>query len=338
MPRLDLDAVERLAFDALVARGAAESAARPVARSIRRAEADAIGSVGLGYLPTYLSHLASGKVDGSAVPQVTTPRRSVVLVDAAHGFAHGAFDAGLQALADAARSNGSASLAIRRSYSIGVLGHPLEDIAALGLIGLGVTNSPPNIAPYGGWRPLFGTNPMAFAAPRRGQPPLVIDQATSVVTKVSLVAAARAGAALPADWALDAEGRPTSDPEAALKGSMQAFGGMKGVGLALMIDLLAAGLTGANFSKDASPYARADGPPPGVGQFFIAFDPNAFAPGFLDRIEELTCVMLEQEGVRLPGDRRLAARERAAREGVMVDDELMARIVAGAGPSMKAAP
>ena len=304
--------------------GAGEVQARSVARSVRRAEEDGIGLVGLGYLPTYLAHLASGKVDGMAAPIVTQPRAAAVLVDACHGFAHPAVDAGLPGLIGAARACGMASLSIRRSYSIGVLGHPVEDIAAAGLIALAFTNSPPNIAPWGGRKPLFGTNPMAFAAPREALPPLVIDQATSAVTKVALVQAAKAGRVIPDSWALDAEGQPTTDAQAALNGSMQPFGGAKGAGLALMIDLLAAGLTGANFSKDASPYARPDGPPPGVGQLFIAFDPDAFAPGFADRISDLSAAVLAQDGARLPGDRRLAARARAKSDGISITDEQVA--------------
>ncbi|MCO4055061.1 MAG: Ldh family oxidoreductase [Bosea sp.] len=326
MPRLSLTQIEDLAFGAMLALGASAAQARPVATSVRRAEADDIRSVGLGYLPTYLGHLTSGKVKGSAEPMVRTPRPGAVTVDAAHGFAHPAFDAGLPQLIAAARTNGSATMAITRSYSIGVLGHPVEDIARAGLLALAVSNSPPNIAPWGGAQPLFGTNPMAFAAPRPGLPPLVIDQATSTVTKVSLVAAARAGGPIPSTWALDSEGRPTTDSQAALMGSMQGFGGAKGAGLALIIDLLAAGLTGANFSKDASPYAKAEGPPPGVGQFFMAFDPEAFAPGFADRIADLSGAVLAQKGARLPGDRRLQARARNERYGIDVDDILLGLI------------
>lgn len=327
MPVLSLDAVEHVAQDRLTARGASSEVARSVARSVRRAEADDIRSVGLGYLPTYLTHLSTGKVHGRAVPKVETPRAACVTVDAAHGFAHPAFDAGLPALLEAVRRCGTASLAIRRSYSIGVLGHPAEDIARAGFVALALSNSPPNIAPWGGRRPLFGTNPVACAVPRDGLSPLVIDQATSTVTKVTLVAAARRGEPIPMTWALDPDGQPTSDPAAALKGSMLGFGGAKGAHLALIVDLLSAGLTGAHFSKDASPYAMADGPPPGVGQLVIAFDPAAFAPGFLDRIEDLVAAVQAEDGVRLPGDRRLAARSTAEREGVFVDDALLAEIM-----------
>ncbi|SEE38668.1 (2R)-3-sulfolactate dehydrogenase (NADP+) [Rhizobiales bacterium GAS188] len=328
MPVLTLEQIESLSLEALGRAGAGDLAARSVARSVRRAEADGLRPIGLGFLPTYLVHLASGKVDGGAVPLVARPRPATVTVDAAHGFAHPAFDAGLDPLIAAARACGTASLAISRSYSIGVLGHPVEDIAKAGLVAIAVTNGPPNIAPWGGRTPLFGTNPMAFAVPRRSAPPLIIDQAASVATKVALLNAAKTGEAIPAGWAFDAEGHETRDPQAALKGSMAAFGGAKGANLALLVDLLAGGLTGANFSKDASPYGKADGPPPGVGQLFIAFAPDAFAPGFLERVEEIATAMLAQDGVRLPGDRRLAARARIALEGVAVPDELLASIAA----------
>lgn len=314
---LTLAAIESRVGGALARAGASPEQAASVARSVARAEADGIRLVGLGYLPVYLAHLRAGRVNGKARPRLAQPRAATLLVDADAGFAHPAFDQALNLLVAATRDCGVASLAIRNSYSIGVLGHPVEDIARQGMVALAFTNSPPNIAPWGGQQPLFGTNPMAFAAPRAGAP-LVIDQSASVVTKVALVAAAKSGH-VPAGWALDDQGQPTNDPDAALRGSMMPFGGAKGAGLALMVDLLAAGLTGANFSKDVVPYGK-EGPPPGVGQFFVAFDPDAFAAGFIDRIEDLAAAVLAQPGARLPGDRRLAARATAAREGVAIDD------------------
>jgi (2R)-3-sulfolactate dehydrogenase (NADP+) len=326
MPTLSLDEIETLARRTLAACGASDIAAASVARSVRRAEADGLGSVGLGYLGTNLSHLRSGKVDGRAEPSVERPRTGSVLADAGYGFAHPAFDRARPVLVAAARGAGTATLAIRRSYSIGVVGHPVEDIAAEGLIALAFTNSPANMAPWGGSKPLFGTNPLAFAAPRAGKPPLVIDLATTEVAKVTLVAAAKKGGPLPEGWAFDDEGRPTTDPAAALSGSMAPFGGAKGAMLALIVEILAAGLTGANFSKDASPYARADGPPSGVGQCIVAFDPSAFSADFPERIEGLFAAIAAQDGTRLPGDRRLSARMTARAHGVQVDPDLLAHI------------
>jgi (2R)-3-sulfolactate dehydrogenase (NADP+) len=248
-----------------------------------------------------------------------------VAVDAAHGFAHPAFDAGLPVLAEAARANGVATMAITRSYSIGVLGHPVEDVARLGLVALAMTNSPPNMAVWGGRRKQFGTNPIAFALPRAGAP-LVVDMATTVVTKVALAAKAAAGEPIPAGWALDAEGHATTDARAALDGVMLPFGGDKGANVAFLVEVFAAVLTSAAFSRDVQPYAVAEGPPPGVGQFVLAIDPEAFAPGFAERLETLAAGIVAEPGIRLPGDRRLAAREHAARAGIAVPAALFGRI------------
>jgi (2R)-3-sulfolactate dehydrogenase (NADP+) len=325
---MSLAAIEACALEALARAGAAPHQAAPVARSVVRAEADGIQSVGLGYLPTYLAHLRSGRVDGRARPSVSRPRSGVVLVDAAHGFAHPAFDAGIAALCDAAGASGAATLAITKSYSIGVLGHAVEDIAAQGLVALAMTNSPPNMAAWGGRTKVFGTNPIAFAAPRAGAPPLVVDMATTVVTKVTLAAHAAEERPIPPGWAIDAAGEPTTDARAAMAGAMLPFGGVKGANVALLVGLLAAVLTGAALSCDVHPYADPQGPPPGVGQLFLALDPAAFADGFTTRFEALATAITADGQARLPGDRRLAARKEAAAVGVRVPDALLARITA----------
>jgi (2R)-3-sulfolactate dehydrogenase (NADP+) len=318
--------IEALACDVLARAGAVPHQAAPVARSIRRAEEDGIRSVGLGYLPTYLRHLRGGKVLGDAVPAVAVPRLGTVHVDAAHGFAHPAFDAGLSTLLGAARANGVAALAITRSYSIGVLGHPVEDLARHGLVALACTNSPPNMTMPGGRRKLLGTNPIALAAPRPDAPPLVLDMATSAVTKVTLAAHAAEGRPIPQGWAVDAAGDPTTDAGAGMSGALLPLGGAKGAGLALLVELLSSVLAGAAASRDVAPYAELAGAPPGVGQFFLVLDPAAFAEGFADRIESLAAAILRDPGARLPGARRLAARAAAAREGIDVPAPLLSAI------------
>jgi (2R)-3-sulfolactate dehydrogenase (NADP+) len=328
MPVLSLDAISDLALGALTRAGAGMVASASVARSVVRAEADGIGPVGLGYLPTYLAHLRSGRVSGTARPIMTQPRPAVVTVDAADGFAHPALDVGIPPLVTAARSCGVATLAVTRSYSAGVLGHVVEDVADHGLIALGLTNSPPNMTAWEGRRKVFGTNPIAFACPRPGLPPLVVDQATSVVTKVALVEAAARAEPISEGWAFDAAGRPTTDPQAALAGSMAPAGGAKGANIALLVEVLAAVLTGATLSKDVVPYAKVEGPPAGVGQFIVAIDPGPQAAGFDGRLADLLAAMVEGSDARVPGDRRLRCRERAARDGVVVDARLVARIAA----------
>jgi (2R)-3-sulfolactate dehydrogenase (NADP+) len=327
--QMTLDAVEVLAAERLRAAGAADHAARSVARSIRLAERDGIRSHGLMYLPIYAEPLKCGKVIGQAVPQVATPRPGAVTVDAGNGFAHPAIDAGWDALVSAARAQGVAAMTVTRSYNCGVLGHHAERLARDGLVGLCTTHAPASIAPIGGAVPVIGTNPFALAVPDgQGAAAFVIDQSASVVAKSEVMLRSREGKPLPEGWALDATGRPTTDPAAALKGSMLPAGGQKGFGVGLLVEVLAAAMSGANASREASPFSGPVGGPPGTGQCFIAFDAGAFADGFADRIAGLCAAITGQEGARLPGTRRAAARARTEKEGVSVDAALMERLMA----------
>ncbi len=327
--QMTLTEVEALALRTLDAAGASEVQAVPLARSIRRAEADGVRSHGLMYLPVYALHLRCGKVLGQAVPEVSQPRPGAVTVDAGHGFAHPAIAAGLPALVAAARANGIAAMTVSRSYNCGVLGHHAEDLATEGLIGLCFTHAPASIAPPGAKRPVIGTNPLALAVPDgQGGAAFVLDQSASVVAKSEVILRGRRGEALPDGWALDADGQPTTDPAAALKGSMRPAGGAKGFGMGLLAEVLASALAGAVSSRAASPFSGPDGGPPGTGQCLIALDPSGFADGFAERIADLAGAIAGQEGARLPGSRRLAARVRTAAEGVAVDAALLAQIEA----------
>lgn len=326
--QLSLADVEDLSCSRLIAAAASPLAAQSVARSIRAAERDGIRSHGLMYLPVYMEHLRCGKVLGAVVPQVTMPRPAAVVVDAANGFAHPAIDLGWPALTQAAQSAGVATMTVSRSYNCGVLGHHAERLAEAGLIGLCMTHAPASIAPIGGSVPVIGTNPFALAVPDgRGGVALSIDQSASVVAKSEVMMRARRGEALPEGWALDAQGQPTTSADDALKGSMMPSGGYKGFGIGLMVEVLASAMAGANSSRTASPFSGPLGGPPGTGQCFIAFDPGAYSAGFSGRIADLIAAVLAQDGTRLPGSRRRAARARTAVEGVSVDDALMARIL-----------
>jgi (2R)-3-sulfolactate dehydrogenase (NADP+) len=319
--------VERLAFGLLTDCGASETQALPVARSIRAAERDGMRSHGLLYLPIYGEHLRCGKVDGQAQPQVQRSRAGAIVVDAANGFAHPAIDIGLPALVDAARDLGIAAMTLRRSYNCGLLGHHAERLAQAGLIGLCFTHAPASISPVGGKVPVIGTNPFALGVPDgRGGARFVIDQSASVVAKSEVLLKARKGKPIPEGWALDAEGQPTTDAEAALKGSMLPAGGVKGFGMGLMVEVLASVLAGAVASREASPFSGPAGGPPATGQCFIAIDAGAFATGFVERLERLAEAISGQDGARLPGQRRIAARARSKASGVEVDEVLMARL------------
>lgn len=325
MRTLTLDEVEDISTRMLVSSGASALQARSTARSIRDAEADGIRTVGLSYLPTYCDHVACGKVVGDAVPAVAQPRPGVVAVDAHHGFCHPAFEAGAGALVPATRDCGVAMMSISHSYSAGVLGWFVEQLAADGLVALMFANSSSLMAAHGGSIPFFGTNPIAWATPRANGAPVVADLSSSTVAWVKVNAAAQAGEPIPLGWALDAAGNPTTDAHAALAGSMAPAAGHKGSALALLVDIMCGGVTGSSFSFEASGFGGMAGGPPDVGQLILAIDPQPTAgTGFLDRIETELTAMTDQPGVRLPGDRRLASRADAAEHGVEVPDDLMA--------------
>ena len=324
MTTLSLAEVEALSHRMLLASGASELQAGATARSIRDAEAEGIRVVGLSYLPTYCDHVACGKVLGDAVPSVTRPRAATVVVDAHHGFCHPAYEAGEQALVAAARECGVAMMAITHSYSAGVLGWFVDRLAQQGLVAVMFANSSALMAPHGGARPFFGTNPLAWAAPRRSGPPVVGDLSSSAVAWVRVKQAADAGESIPLGWALDEHGQPTTDPHEALKGSMAPAAGHKGSALALLVDVMAGGVAASNFSHEASGFGGNEGGPPDVGQVVLAIDASVTDTAFLDRLEHEFSALAAQEGVRLPGGARLAARERTERHGVEIPDDLMA--------------
>ena len=307
------DAIVALGTRALVASKVSERNAVAVAHSIAAAERDGQPIVGLSYLPVYCDHAAVGKVDGHAEPKLTRKAPGAIEVDAATGFAHPAIALGLPTLADAARENGIAALGVGNSYACGSLGYFVETLAEQGLVAFMAANDSRTVAAFGGTAPFFGTNPLAFAAPRKGRAPLVIDQSSSATAYVSLLDAQARGVAIPDGWAIDKNGKPTNDPAAALEGALLPVGGYKGFGLGLMVDILAAGVTGANWSFEASSFGDTEGGPPRTGQFLIAIAPERFGgAAFGERLEVMLEAVLQSPEVRLPGDRRLAARDRQA--------------------------
>ena len=330
MARLTLAEVEDLALRALLASRTSEENARAVASSIAAAEADGIPSHGLLRLPVYCSHARSGKVHGFAQPHLTQTGPSAARVDARDGFAHPAIDLGLGALASMARSQGAAAVAVFNSYNSGVMGHHVERLARQGLVGLGFANAPAVIAPWGGSKPVFGTNPIAFASPVAGSEPIVIDQACSVVARGEVLLRAQRGEPIPEGWGLDSSGRPTTDPRAVLDGGcMAAMGGYKGVTLALMVEILAATLTGSLHSTEAGSLTTHDGARAGVGQMFMALEPLRFGgAGFEERVRDLCGVISSEPEARIPGARRFDARAKAASQGVPVEDALLETVIA----------
>ena len=325
--QLTLQQVHELALAALIASGTEHGNAESVAASVADSEAEGIHSHGLARLPTYCEHARCGKIDGHARPTVEAVAPAGLRADAADGFAHPAIDLGLERLLPLAREQGIAALAVTNSYNCGVCGYHVGRIARAGLVALGYVNAPASIAPWGGSDPAFGTNPVSFAAPRAGGDPLVIDQSSSVVAKSEIVVHKQRGEPIPEGWALDADGNPTTDPAAALAGSMVPMGGYKGSGIALLVEIMAAAVTGSSLAIDASSFADNEGGSPRTGQLFIALDPARFSGGAFDeRLERLLGAIEAQEGTRLPGAGRAAARARTARDGIEISDTLYEKI------------
>lgn len=304
------DEANRLARDALVACGTSVPNARATAAALVQAEVDGQPGHGLARVPSYAMQAESGKVRGNAEPTLATIAEAVVQVDAGFGFAYPAIDMALEALRGLAPTKGIALALIQRSHHFGVAGAPVERLAEHGLVGLLFGNSSKAIAFWGGTRPMMGTNPIAFAAPMPGrQAPLVIDLALSRAARGKIMAADKRGDSIPADWALDGNGKPTTDPQAAMAGSMLPIGDSKGSALAMMVEILAAALTGGRFGWEASSLFDAEGEPPALGQALIAISPAACGDGtFLDRMADLNSAVAAEPGARLPGTRRLARR------------------------------
>jgi LDH2 family malate/lactate/ureidoglycolate dehydrogenase len=319
--RLSLDEVHALAWQVLRAHGVSENQGRAIADTITAAERDDCKAHGLFRLPGYVSSVRSGKVTADAVPQVRELAPAIVQVDGQNGFAPLALQVGCGPLAAQARRYGIAALAVTRIYHFAALWPEVEALAEQGLVAFAFTAAMSYVAPAGGSKPLYGTNPMAFAWPRAHHPPLVFDQASSASARGEIQLHLRDGRPLPAGWAIDAEGHPTSDAAAALAGAQLPFGGYKGAAIALMIELLAGALIGEVFSFEASEHDNQDGGPPVGGELMIAIDP-ARCLGHGDRqrqlahAEQLFANILAQEGTRLPSDRRYAARLRTLTEGI----------------------
>jgi (2R)-3-sulfolactate dehydrogenase (NADP+) len=327
--------LEALIVRALVASRTALENARSVARALTQAEIDGQKGHGLSRVPSYAAQANAGKVDGFAIPTASRQRPGTLMIDVKHGFVFPAVDLAVALLPDLARHAGIAAAGFVRSHHFGVVGRHVERFAETGLIALAFANTPKAIAAWGGRLQLYGTNPIAFACPCPGDAPIVVDLALSQVARGRILTAAQRGEPVPTSWATDENGEPTSDAKAALKGALQPIGAAKGAALALMVEILAAGLTGATLSHAASSFFDADGPPPAVGQLVIVIDPGALggAEALAERVGALAEAIAAEGAARVPGSRRLGLRERVAREGILLDAHLLreVRAIAGGG-------
>src|SRR5689334_1615822 len=333
MPRLQPAALRDLAERALRSAGASAAMAAATAQALTDADAQGLGSHGVARVPQYAAHLRNGRAVGDAVAGVIRSRGGAALVDAGGGLA---FPACALAVAEAirrAREFGVSFVGVTNSHHFGVAAYHLAPVAAAAMVGLALGNSPAAMAVAGGKHPVLGTNPIAAVFPRRNGTPLTIDLSLSQVARGKVMIAAKEGRPIPEGWALDADGRPTTDAKAALAGSMLPAGGVKGAMLALIVELLVCAFSGSAFGFESDSFFTEEGRPTRIGQALLAIDPRALAGDevYLERVETLIAAMTADPGVRLPGERRRGNAERAAREGVEVPADLLARIRALAG-------
>jgi len=303
---LSLDEIYNLAYDCLTLNGADHENATALATTIMTAERDGSLSHGLFRLPAYVASLRSGKVNGKARPRATTATSALIKLHGDNGYAPMAHHVGIPLLIEAARTSGVGLLAISHVHHMAALWPEVEALAEADLVGFACTAYMPMVAPAGAKSALFGTNPIAFAWPRPGQTPVVYDMATASMAMGEVQVAAREGHDVPPGTGLDKNGEPTTDPAAIADGGvLLPFGGYKGSAIAMMVELLAAGLVGENFSFEAREGDNGDGGPPQGGQFILAMSPEVVAgPGWADHCDTFFTRLTGLEGVRLPGERR----------------------------------
>ncbi|KND62118.1 Ureidoglycolate dehydrogenase [Candidatus Burkholderia verschuerenii] len=309
-----------LARRALLEAGATAATADATAHALVYADARGLSSHGVARLPMYLAQLRNGRVDAAAVPAIVRDKGAAFLVDAADGLAFDACALAISTGIERARTFGTAAASVTRSHHFGAGAYHLEAVGKAGLVGLAFSNAPGSMPVWGGKHPLLGTNPIAAVFPRAKAEPLMIDLSLSHVV--------RDGKPIPEGWATTIDGEPTTDARAALDGMMLPFGGAKGAVLALMVELLAAALSGAQFGSEAGSFLTEDGPRSRVGHLFWLLDPDALAGSrvYQQRIETLIELMLVDDDVRLPGYRRHEIAAASASAGIALNRKLFEQL------------
>jgi (2R)-3-sulfolactate dehydrogenase (NADP+) len=323
VPQIAIAELNRLVTRALENAGASSAMARATAAALTTAESEGLTGHGLSRVALYCQHLREGRANGTANPKLVREKGATCLIDAGGGLAFEAAAMAAREAVERARQHGVAFVGVRNSHHFGAAAYHLAPVAQAGMVGLAFTNSPAAINAWGGKRSFFGTNPIAAAFPRRAAAPIVVDLSLTEVVRGKIMLYAKEGKPIPLGWALDRNGQPTTDPQAALTGSLAAIGGVKGTMLALMVELLCVALTGAAFSFENDSYFEPGGKPD-IGHAFIALDPDALAGAdtYYASLETLVGALLRDEGVRLPGARRQSVAANAQADGIGLSEAL----------------
>lgn len=324
------EVLRRLAAEILRHAGMSAEDAQSMAGVLVYAQECGIDSHGLAHLLAYVNGFASGALNPSPQFQLlsTMPGVATLEADQAPGIlaGHVASDEAVRRAA----SVGIGAVAVRNSSHFGAASAFVDRMVARGMVALVLSNASPTVAPRGARTALFGTNPIAAGFPRADGPPVILDLATTAGARGRIRRAAAAGQSIPDHWALDAQGRPTSDANAALQGTMQALGGEKGTALALMVELFCVALSGGNAGRFALTPQEPSGAPRGISHFFIAIDVTALgqADAVAERVSDIARSVetaqpaQEDAAPRMPGGRAAMSRALSQDQGILISENL----------------
>lgn len=321
MPQITIENLTELAARALRKAGASPTNALATARALVAADMEGLPTHGVSRVALYVQHLKEGRADGRAKPRVVKRKGATCLVDGGGGLAFAGAALAVREAVKRAQRHGVGFVGVTNSHHFGAAAYHLAPIADAGYAGLAFTNSPAAINAWGGKKAFYGTNPIAAIFPRRDATPIVVDLSLTEVVRGKIMLYAREGKPIPLGWAVDKDGNPTTDAQAALTGSLAAIGGMKGTMLAMVVELLCVALTGAAFSFENDTYFE-PGNRPRIGHAILAIDPEALAGAevYFSRVEDMIAKLLQDDGVRLPGSRRQQAAEHARTTGITLSD------------------
>ena len=285
--RYDAEGLRSFCSQALARAGAREKDAALVADGLIAADLRGVHSHGALRVGVYVDRLRAGSINPDAKLEIVGDSGAVLVADAQAGPGIATAVRAMDLAIARSKAHGIAAVGVRNSNHCGMLAHFAMRALPAG-IGVAVSNADSQVAPWGARAKFLGTNPLAVAVPAREEPPIVLDMATSVVAHAKVKGAADRGETIPPEWAVDDAGRPTSDPRAALAGALLAFGGFKGSGISILIDLLAGILPGGRSGPEIVPLYQRLSEPQGVGHIFIVLDVAAFEPleAFTARVDE----------------------------------------------------
>jgi ureidoglycolate dehydrogenase (NAD+) len=273
---------------ALERAGARPEDAAVIADGLIAADLRGVHSHGALRVGIYVDRLRAGSIHPGAELQIVRDSGAVVVADAQAGPGIAMAARAMDLAIARSRTHGIAAVSLRNANHCGMLAFFAMRAPPAGAVGVAASNGDSLVAPWGARAKFLGTNPLAVAVPAKEEPPVVLDMATSVVAHGRIKGAADRGEAIPHDWAVDAAGQPTTDPVQALAGALLPFGGFKGSGISILIDLLAGLLPGGRSGPEIVPLYQRLGEPQGIGQLFMALHVAAFdsLETFTTRVDE----------------------------------------------------